>query len=172
MTEFLTALHRLLPPNRVLEEPSSRAAYESDGLTAFAESALAVVLAHTQEEVIAVVRLCAEHRVPFVARGNGTSLSGGAVPVAGGIVIALNKLDRVVKLDPEHRICVVETGVINLQVTKLASQHGLIFAPDPSSQQICTIGGNVAFNAGGSALFEVWYDIESRVRNEGGVGHG
>ncbi len=150
MSDFLISLCQVIPPARVLRAASSRAAYESDGLTAFAVEALAVVLVETQAEVIATVRLCAQHGVPFVARGSGTSLSGGAVPVAGGIVIALNQLDRILKLDPVHRLCVVEPGTINLNVTKAAAAHGLIYAPDPSSQQVCTIGGNVAFNAGGA----------------------
>jgi glycolate oxidase len=150
MIEFLHSLRSLLPPERVLEAASSRAAYESDGLTAFAVQALCVVLVDTTDEVVRVVQLCAQHRVPFVARGSGTGLSGGSVPVAGGIVIALNRLHRILKLDAEQRTCVVEAGVVNLQVTKAAAVHGLIYAPDPSSQQVCTIGGNVAFNAGGA----------------------
>lgn len=150
MTSFLNALGRLIPENRLITNDAGKAAYESDGLTMFAVRPLGVVIAATQDEVIATVRLCHEHNVPFVARGSGTSLSGGAVPVEGGIVIALNQLNKILSLDPVQRICVVEAGTINLAVTKAASAHGLIFAPDPSSQQICTIGGNVAFNAGGA----------------------
>jgi glycolate oxidase len=88
--------------------------------------------------------------VPFVARGSGTSLSGGALPVAGGIVITLNRLNRILRLDPAERIAVVEPGVVNLAVTLAAQPYGLHYAPDPSSQSVCTIGGNVAFNAGGA----------------------
>jgi glycolate oxidase len=147
------ALHRLaalLPPERLLREPVQLAAYESDGLTAFHTSPLAVAVPETQEEVIALVRLCHELRLPFVARGSGTSLSGGSLPVAGGIVIALNRLNRILRLDPAERIAVVEPGVVNTQVTTAAAAHGLHYAPDPSSQSICTIGGNVAFNSGGA----------------------
>lgn len=147
---FLAALRAIFPPDRLLMEEAHLSAYESDGLTAFAVTPRAVVIAAAQEEVIAAVRACAEHSVPFVARGSGTSLSGGSVPVADGIVIALNRLTRIVRLDPAQRIAVVEPGVLNLQVTRAAAQYGLIYAPDPSSQQICTIGGNVAFNAGGA----------------------
>jgi glycolate oxidase len=111
---------------------------------------VAVVVPETQEEVIIVVRLCGELSVPFVARGSGTSLSGGSLPVPGGIVIALNRLTRIVRLDPIERIAVVEPGVINLHVTFAAQPYGLHYAPDPSSQSICTIGGNVAFNSGGA----------------------
>jgi glycolate oxidase len=108
------------------------------------------VLAESQQEVIETVRLCHRFGVPFVARGSGTSLSGGSLPVAGGIVIALNRLNRVLEVDAQERVAVVEPGVINLQVSRAAAPHGLAYAPDPSSQQICTIGGNVAFNSGGA----------------------
>jgi glycolate oxidase len=147
---FMDALRGIFPPDRLLADAAHLSAYESDGLTAFAVAPRAVVMAESQEEVIAAVRACAAHRIPFVARGSGTSLSGGSVPVANGIVIALNRLDRILRLDPAQRLAVVEPGVINLQVTRAAAPFGLIYAPDPSSQQICTIGGNVAFNAGGA----------------------
>lgn len=140
----------LLPAGRVLEAPAQLAAYESDGLTAFHQRPLAVVVPETQEEVVAAVRFCRDEKIPFVARGSGTSLSGGSLPVAGGIVITLNRLNKIVRLDPAQRIAVVEPGVINLAVTAVAQPYGLHFAPDPSSQSICTIGGNVAFNSGGA----------------------
>jgi glycolate oxidase len=111
---------------------------------------LAVVIPETEEEVITVVRLCHEQRLPFVARGSGTSLSGGSLPVSDGIVIAMNRLNRILRIDPALRIAVVQPGVVNAQVTAAAAPHGLHYAPDPSSQSICTIGGNVAFNAGGA----------------------
>jgi glycolate oxidase len=109
-----------------------------------------VVLAETQEEVIETVRLCHRHGTPFVARGSGTSLSGGSLPVQDGVVIALNRLNRILHLDPPQRVAVVEPGVVNLDVSKAAEPYGLYYAPDPSSQLICTIGGNVAFNSGGA----------------------
>jgi glycolate oxidase len=131
-------------------QPAQLAPYESDALTAYRERPLAVVLAETQEEVIDVVRMCHRHSVPFVARGSGTSLSGGSLPVKEGVVIALNRLNRIIDLDPITRTAVVEPGVINLDVSRAAAPHGLYYAPDPSSQLICTIGGNVAFNSGGA----------------------
>ena len=146
----LQRLAAVLPAGRVLVQPESLAAYESDGLTAFRTRPLAVAIPETADEVIALVRFCHAERLPFVARGSGTSLSGGSLPVADGIVIALNRLNRILRLDPAQRIAVVEPGVINLDVTAAATPHGLHFAPDPSSQSICTIGGNVAFNAGGA----------------------
>ncbi len=133
-----------------MARPEQLAAYESDGLTAFKTLPLAVVVPETQDEVIAVVRFCRDEKVPFVARGSGTSLSGGSLPVAGGIVITLNRLNKILRLDPAQRIAVVEPGVINLAVTAAAQPYGLHYAPDPSSQSICTIGGNVAFNSGGA----------------------
>ena len=146
----LRRLSALMPGPRLLREPVQLAAYESDGLTAFRERPLAVAIPETQDEVIALVRLCHELRLPFVARGSGTSLSGGSLPVPGGIVIALNRLNRIVRIHAEERWALVEPGVVNTQVTAAAAPHGLHYAPDPSSQTICTIGGNVAFNSGGA----------------------
>lgn len=148
-----TVLHRLaslLPPERLLSQPEQLGAYESDGLTAYRARPLAIAIPETTDEVIALVRHCHAERLAFVARGSGTSLSGGSLPVAGGIVIALNRLNRILRLDPAARVAVVEAGVVNTQVSLTAAPHGLRYAPDPSSQTICTIGGNVAFNAGGA----------------------
>jgi glycolate oxidase len=139
-----------MPAGRLMRGPAQLAAYESDGLTAFRARPLAVVVPETPDEVVALVRFCCEEKLPFVARGSGTSLSGGSLPVEGGIVIGLNRLNRILSVDPVQRIAVVQPGVINLAVTAAAQPHGLHFAPDPSSQQICTIGGNVAFNSGGA----------------------
>lgn len=147
---MLEALSQLIPAERLLRDRPQLAPYESDALTAFRSQPRAVVLAETQAEVIETIRLCHQHQVPFVARGSGTSLSGGSLPVQEGIVIALNRLNRIIRLDPKERIAVVEPGVVNLDVSKAAAPHGLYYAPDPSSQLICTIGGNVAFNSGGA----------------------
>ena len=150
IAELLGSLRDMYPPSRLLTSAGAMTPYESDGLTAFRETPGAVVLVESQEEVIETVRLCHREGVPFVARGSGTSLSGGSLPVKGGIVIALNRLTRVVSLDPDQRIAVVEPGIINNAVTRAASPHGLFYAPDPSSQSVCTIGGNLAFNSGGA----------------------
>ena len=147
---LLNELGRRFPAQQLLRQPAQLAPYESDALTAFRSKPAAVLLASTQDDVIQAVRLCHHYGVPFVARGSGTSLSGGSLPVEDGLVIALNKLDRIVRLDPAQRIAVVEPGVINLDVSRAAAPHGLYYAPDPSSQLICTIGGNVAFNSGGA----------------------
>jgi glycolate oxidase len=146
----LRHLENVLPDDRLLWRPEQLSAYESDGLTAYRATPLAVAIPETAAEVVALVRACRLGGIPFVARGSGTSLSGGSLPVCDGIVIALNRLNRILSIDPEHRIAVVEPGVINAAVTAAAVPFGLHYAPDPSSQSICTIGGNVAFNSGGA----------------------
>src|ERR1700744_3435996 len=135
---------------RLLTEESQLAAFGSDALTAFYERPLAVVVVDSAAEVEEVGRLCPRAGVPFVARGSGPSLSGGSLPVGAGIVIALNRLNHVLSVDPDARTAVVEPGVINLSVSAAAAPHGLAYAPDPSSQSVCTIGGNLAFNSGGA----------------------
>jgi len=147
---LLAALAERFPPNRLLTQRGQIVPFESDALTAFRARPEAVVLVESQDEVIETVRLCSGEGVPFVARGSGTSLSGGSLPVEGGIVIALNRLNRILRLDPDERVAVVEPGVINQAVTKAATPHGLFYAPDPSSQSVCSIGGNLAFNSGGA----------------------
>jgi glycolate oxidase len=147
---LLDRLRSIVPSDRLLVDRARCAAYESDALTAFAVTPRAVVIVETAAEVVRTVRLCHELAVPFVARGSGTSLSGASLPVADGIVIALNRLNRILELDPDRRLAVVEPGVLNLQVSRAAAAHGLHYAQDPSSQQVCTIGGNIAFNSGGA----------------------
>ncbi|MCX6956585.1 MAG: FAD-binding protein [Verrucomicrobia bacterium] len=149
-THAIQRLTALLPPGRIMSAPAQLSAYESDGLTAFSARPLAVAAPETQDEVIAIVRFCHKEKLPFVARGSGTSLSGGSLPVKEGIVITMNRLNRIVRIDPAGRTAVVESGVVNSHVTAAVQKYGLHFAPDPSSQPICTIGGNVAFNAGGA----------------------
>lgn len=149
-TNFLTALRQLYPPARLLTEGVHMLAYESDALTGFRQRAMAVVLPESAEEVIQTVRLCHDYGVPFVARGSGTSLSGGSLPIAEGIVIGLNRLNQIIKIDPAQRTAVVQPGVVNLHISQAAAPYGLYYAPDPSSQSVCTIGGNVAFNSGGA----------------------
>lgn len=124
--------------------------YECDGLTNFRTVPSAVVLPRNTEQVQAVVRVCAAHRIPFVARGSGTGLSGGALPAEGGIVISFARMNRILEIDIPNQRVVVEPGVINSHVTDAVAPHGYFYAPDPSSQSVCTIGGNVAENAGGA----------------------
>jgi len=144
------SLRAVIPAERWLTQPAELIAYESDGLTAFHTRPLGVAVPESSDEVIALVRACRAAAIPFVARGSGTSLSGGSLPVAGGIVIALNRLNRILTLDADRRLAVVQPGAINTHVSLAAAPHGLHYAPDPSSQTICTIGGNIAFNSGGA----------------------
>jgi glycolate oxidase len=150
VAELVQGLRDIYPADRLFTEAARVAPYESDALTSFRRRPEAVVLPESRDEVVRTVRLCHRERVPFVARGSGTSLSGGSLPVEGGIVIGLNRLNRILRIDPDERVAVVEPGVINAHVTRAAARHGLFYAPDPSSQSICTIGGNIAFNSGGA----------------------
>ncbi len=147
---FFVALQEIYPKERLLTHKVDLLVYESDALTAFRARPAAVVLPETPEEVVETVKLCYAARMPFVARGSGTSLSGGSLPIQDGLVIALNRLNRIKKIDPEQRIAVVEPGVVNLKISEAVKPYNLYYAPDPSSQPVCTIGGNVAFNSGGA----------------------
>jgi len=124
--------------------------YECDGLTNFRVVPRAVLLPTASEEVQAIVRVCHRERIPFVARGSGTGLSGGALPVANGLVISLARMKRIIEVDLANARVTVEPGVINSEVTELVSRAGYFYAPDPSSQSVCSIGGNVAENSGGA----------------------
>ncbi len=134
----------------LITAPNQLQTYECDGLTNFRTVPDAVVLPRTPEQVQAVVRVCAQYRIPFVARGSGTGLSGGALPAEGGIVISFARMNRILEIDIPNQRVVVEPGVINQHVTDAVAAHGYFYAPDPSSQTVCTIGGNVAENAGGA----------------------
>jgi glycolate oxidase len=141
---------RALGAKNVLTDRAQLRSYECDGLTGYRVVPGLVLLPHTAEQVAEAVRVCAAHGIPFVARGAGTGLSGGALPVADGVVISLQRLRRVLEVDPVDRRAVLEPGVTNLEITRAAAPYGLYYAPDPSSQQVCTIGGNVAENSGGA----------------------
>jgi glycolate oxidase len=123
--------------------------YECDGLSAYRNLPLAVVIPETLEQVRATLQLCASGRVPVVARGAGTGLSGGALPVTGGVLLSMARFNRILDIDTRNRTARVQPGVTNLSISKAAEPHGLYYAPDPSSQLACSIGGNVAENAGG-----------------------
>ena len=147
---LIPELRRIVGDRGLIARPEQLRTYECDGLTNFRVVPAAVVLPATAQHIQAVVRLCHERGVPFVARGSGTGLSGGALPVEGGVVISLSRLNRVLEVDVPNARVVVEPGVINAHVTQLVSPHGYFYAPDPSSQSVCTIGGNVAENSGGA----------------------
>jgi glycolate oxidase len=144
------AMREICGPGDVLTDPLELRTYECDGLTSHRAVPALVVLPETAAEVAAVVRVCARAGVPFVARGSGTGLSGGAVPHASGVLIVMSRMRRVLEVDAVARRAVVEPGVTNLSVTQAAAPYGLFYAPDPSSQVVCSVGGNVAENSGGA----------------------
>jgi glycolate oxidase len=147
--EIAAALREIVPGEGVIADEDARRPYESDGLTAYRTLPLLVVLPSTTDQVARVLRYCRDHKIKVVPRGAGTSLSGGALPLADGIVLGMGKFNRVLEVDFANRCVVAQPGVTNLGVT-LAVQHaGFYYAPDPSSQIACTIGGNVAENSGG-----------------------
>jgi len=149
-SEVLCELRSIVGGRGLFSAPEDLRTYECDGLTNFRVVPSAVVLPETTEQVQAVVRVCHRERIAFVARGSGTGLSGGALPIAGGIVIGLARMNRILEVDLPNARVVVEPGVINLDVTARISPAGYFYAPDPSSQSVCSIGGNVAENSGGA----------------------
>jgi glycolate oxidase len=143
-------LRAVCGPEHVITDPLELGTYECDGLTSHRTTPALVVLPGTAEEVAAVVRECAARGVPFVARGSGTGLSGGAVPHSDGVLVVMTRMRKILEVDPVSRRAILEPGVTNLSVTGAATPHGLFYAPDPSSQVICSVGGNVAENSGGA----------------------
>ena len=143
------ALQAVVPAHALLWNSEDTTPYECDGLTAYRQRPLVVVLPETYAQVQAVLKTCHSMNVPVVARGAGTGLSGGAMPHKFGVTLSLAKFNKILKLDPLSRTAVVQGGVRNLAISEAAAPHGLYYAPDPSSQIACTIGGNVAENSGG-----------------------
>jgi len=148
-TDIGAALRAVLPADCVLSRTEERRPYECDGLTAFRELPAVVALPRNAAEVQAVLRSCNRLKVPLVARGSGTGLSGGATPHRSGVLLSLARMNRVLEVDPLARLARLEPGVPNLKVSAAAAPYGLFYAPDPSSQVACSIGGNVAENSGG-----------------------
>jgi glycolate oxidase len=143
------ALRGVLPRGALLETEEDLRPYECDGLSAYRQLPLLVAMPQTEEQVVEVLKVCRVHGVPVVARGAGTSLSGGALPLANGVLLSLAKLNRILSIDPKNRVAHVQPGVRNLAISEAVAPQGLYYAPDPSSQIACSIGGNVAENAGG-----------------------
>ena len=147
--EVVRALQAVLPAHALLWHSEDTTPYECDGLTAYRQRPLVVALPETEDQVAAVLKACHALAVPVVARGAGTGLSGGAMPHALGVTMSLAKFNRILRIDPRSRTALVQAGVRNLAISEAAAPHGLYYAPDPSSQIACTIGGNVAENSGG-----------------------
>src|SRR6202140_1523165 len=178
---LLGRLRAAVGDDGMITAPAALRTYECDGLTGRRVSPAAVVLPLTTDQVAAVVRACAEANVPFVARGAGTGLSGGALPVADGVVIGLSRMRGILGIDLENQQVTVQPGVTNLEVSKAVRPLGYFYAPDPSSQQVCTIGGNVAENSGGAhclkygftthhGLAATFVAVDGRVAHLGGAG--
>ncbi len=146
---FEAALAHVLPREALLIEAEAKRPFECDGLSAYRELPRVVCLPRTRDELRAIVALCREHGVPIVPRGAGTGLSGGALPLADGCLLSLARFNRILHVDVDNRVAIVEPGVRNLAISEAVAPHGLYYAPDPSSQIACSIGGNVAENAGG-----------------------
>src|SRR3954451_18422462 len=152
MAAVIEAARAVLPPDSLIEEHIRLRTYECDGLANYKVTPALVVLPETAEQVAAVVRACSEHGVPFVARGSGTGLSGGALPRPDGVLIVTAKMRAIREVRPEDQRAVVEPGGINLDVTRGAAPADYSFAPDLSSQQVCSIGGNRAQTSGGAPV--------------------
>ncbi len=161
------ALAAVLPPTGLLWQDEAVTPYECDGLSAYRQRPLAVALPETPEQVGAVLRACHALQVPVVARGGGTGLSGGALPHALGVTLSLARLSQVLRIDPVARLAVVQCGVRNLAISEAAALHGLYYAPDPSSQIACTIGGNVAENAGSVHCLKYGLTVHNVLRVRG-----
>ncbi len=152
-------LREILGSDGVLEKYEQLRTYESDGLTSYRATPALVVLPETTEQVQAVVRICHRERIPFVPRGSGTGLSGGALPVEGGIVISVARMNKILAVDFANQRVIVQPGVVNLWVTQRVAPNGYFYAPDPSSQQVCSIGGNVAENSGGAHCLKYGFTV-------------
>jgi glycolate oxidase len=164
---LLAELARQVPAGNLLSDAEDLKPYECDGLSAFRQVPLAVVLAENEAQVVAVLQACHRLGVPVVARGSGTGLSGGALPHANGVLLSLAKMKCLLHLDPVARIAVVQPGVRNLAISEAAAPHGLYYAPDPSSQIACSIGGNVAENAGGVHCLKYGLTVHNVLRVRG-----
>ena len=158
-SDFLSQLERIVGAEGLVRDESELLTYESDGLMSHRSRPVAAVLPETAEQVQAVVSLCHRHKVPFVARGQGTGLSGGALPHPDGVLVVMTRMNRVIDIDIPNQRITVEPGVMNLDVTRRVASAGYYYAPDPSSQVICSIGGNVAENSGGAHCLKYGFTV-------------
>ena len=165
--DVVAALSPLLPGHALLWQSEDTVPYECDGVTAYRERPLVVALPETEAQVAAVLKACHALGVPVVARGAGTGLSGGAMPHAMGVTLSLAKFNRILSIEPRSRTAVVQSGVRNLAISEAAAPHGLYYAPDPSSQIACTIGGNVAENSGGVHCLKYGLTLHNVLRVRG-----
>jgi glycolate oxidase len=163
--DFLVGLLKpILASDSLLWEPEDTIPYECDGLAAYRQMPLAVALPTTEQQVIAILKICHAHQIPIVPRGAGTGLSGGAMPIAEGLVLSLAKFKNILAIDPIARTAIVQPGVRNLAISEAVAKHQLYYAPDPSSQIACTIGGNVSENSGGVHCLKYGLTIHNVLR--------
>jgi glycolate oxidase len=165
--EVAQALRAFLPARAVLYEEEDTRPYECDGLTAYRQLPMVVALPETEEQVQRVLQTCAAMQVPVVPRGAGTGLSGGALPPGDGVLLSMAKFMRVLRIDPQSRVAVVQPGVRNAAISDIAAPFGLYYAPDPSSQIACTIGGNVSENSGGVHCLKYGLTVHNVLRLRG-----
>ncbi len=163
-SELIAELHRGLPAHCVLSRPEEKKPFECDGLTLFKAMPGLVVLPENEEQIIHVLKTCKKFSVPVVPRGAGTGLSGGATPHSQGVLLGVSKLNRIKRIDAQAATAVVEPGVRNLAVSEAAAAHDLYYAPDPSSQIACSIGGNIAENAGGVHCLKYGLTVHNVIR--------
>jgi glycolate oxidase len=171
-SQVVRALQNHLPAHALIWHAEDTTPYECDGLTAYRQRPLAVALPETEAQVAAVLKTCHALGVPVVARGAGTGLSGGAMPHAMGVTLSLAKFNRILKIDPTSRTAVVQCGVRNLAISEAAAPFNLYYAPDPSSQIACTIGGNVAENSGGVHCLKYGLTLHNVLRVRGFTAEG
>ena len=167
LRQVVAVLEPLLPGRCILHRPEETLAYECDALTAYRQMPLVVVMPETEAQVVSILAACHELKVPVVARGAGTGLSGGALPHPLGVTLSLAKFNAIIDLDPTARTATVQCGVRNLAISEAAEPHGLYYAPDPSSQIACTIGGNVAENSGGVHCLKYGLTLHNVLRVRG-----
>ena len=166
-SNFIECLRKILSLDSILISEEEKRPYETDVLTAYRQLPGVVVLPKNEPEVQQILKLCVDHGVPIVPRGHGTGLSGGALPHAQGVLLSLNRLNRIVAINPSERWVTVQPGVRNLAVSEAVAPFGLYYAPDPSSQIACSIGGNVAENSGGVHCLKYGLTLHNLIRVRG-----
>ncbi len=172
ISELCDALEAVVGAGFVLREPEELRAFECDALTAYRGLPMIVVLPYTEQQIVDIVKICSQFAVPIVPRGAGTGLSGGAIPTEGSVVLSTSRMNQVLDIDPLQRVGVVQPGVRNLVVSQAASVYGLFYAPDPSSQLACTVGGNVAENSGGVHCLKYGLTLQNLLRVRGVLSSG
>ena len=166
-SKLVSALRPILPEHALLWEPEDTIPYECDGLAAYRRMPLAVALPETEAQVTQILKTCFDMNIPVVPRGSGTGLSGGAMPISQGLVLSLAKLKKILSIDPFTRTAVVQPGVRNLAISEAVGHLGLYYAPDPSSQIACSIGGNVNVNSGGVHCLKYGLTLHNVLRVRG-----